>query len=267
MHRPTVLAVAALLVGLMAGCNASPSGPAHSRQTERARPGPRPELGACRDLTAGQLDAPTNHAPSVPCHEPHTAQTFLVGTLPASTGSGYDDPRHGSYAHRTCSRAFRRFLSADDSLVLRIQLSWAWFRPSRQSWRGGARWLRCDAVGGAAGAHRLRDLPEATRGLFRKAPPEQWLTCARGARLADAARVPCSRPHDWRAISTVKVGRPGEAWPGNHVVDVRSRQYCNDQVGAWTGYAPDYGYGWTAFHEAEWKAGSRRSVCWARTTK
>ena len=30
-------------------------------------------------------------------------------------------------------------------------------------------------------------------------------------------------------------------------------------------YPVDYEFGYTWFHEAEWKAGNRRSVCWART--
>ena len=38
-------------------------------------------------------------------------------------------------------------------------------------------------------------------------------------------------------------------------------------VGAWMNYPVDYEFGYTTFHEAEWKAGNRRSVCWARTTK
>jgi hypothetical protein len=27
----------------------------------------------------------------------------------------------------------------------------------------------------------------------------------------------------------------------------------------------DYDYGYTWFHQAEWKAGNRRSICWAKT--
>jgi hypothetical protein len=36
-------------------------------------------------------------------------------------------------------------------------------------------------------------------------------------------------------------------------------------VGAWLNYPVDYDYGYTYFHEAEWKAGNRRSICWAKT--
>ena len=31
---------------------------------------------------------------------------------------------------------------------MRTVLSWAWFRPSEEAWDQGARWYRCDVVGG-----------------------------------------------------------------------------------------------------------------------
>ena len=33
------------------------------------------------------------------------------------------------------------------------------------------------------------------------------------------------------------------------------------------GYPVDYDYGFTWFHESEWIAGNRRSVCWAKTSQ
>ena len=45
-----------------------------------------------------------------------------------------------------------------------------------------------------------------------------------------------------------------------------TRDYCSDSVGAWLDYPPEYEFGYTWFHEAEWKAGNRRSVCWAKTS-
>ena len=43
-------------------------------------------------------------------------------------------------------------------------------------------------------------------------------------------------------------------------------QTLADSVGAWLGYPPEYDYGYTWFHEGEWNAGNRRSVCWAATS-
>ena len=64
----------------------------------------------------------------------------------------------------------------------------------------------------------------------------------------------------------IQVGEAGEEYPGDRVVEVKTRDFCSDSVGAWLNYPVDYDYGYTWFHEAEWEAGNRRSVCWAATT-
>jgi hypothetical protein len=224
-----------------------------------------PEVGACRDLAADDLEDPSNADPVVACSEQHTAETFSVGVLPDSTGTVYDDKRHGSFVFDTCSQAFRDYLGADESLALRIQLSWAWFRPSERGWDRGARWYRCDVVGGPEDAKRLRELPGQVQGMFTAGLPDTWLTCAHGATFASATKVPCSETHDWRAISTIKVGDPQEPYPGDRVVQVRSRDLCSDWIVRWSHFPDAFEYGFTWFHEAEWKTGNRRSVCWSRT--
>jgi hypothetical protein len=255
--RRTVVLLALLAVTTSCG---------QPRETEADRLTP-PKSGVCRDLGAGDLDEPSNASPVVPCSRPHTAQTFAVGTLPASTGSSYGDRRHGTFVFRTCTQGFRDFLAVDESLAMRIQLSWAWFRPSKRGWDRGARWYRCDVVGGPDGAKTLRDLPPDARGLFAKDFPDAWLTCARGNTVARSTKVPCSEPHDWRAVSTIKVGQPDDPYPGDRIVQVRSRDRCSDWIGAWTNYASNYDFGYTWFHEEEWSTGNRRSICWARTDK
>jgi hypothetical protein len=255
--RRTVVLLALLVLVISCG---------HPAETEADRVTP-PKLDACRDLRASDLDEASNASPVVPCTAKHTAQTFAVGTLPASTGSSYDDRRHGAFVYRTCTQGFRDFLGIDESLAMRVQLSWAWFRPSKRGWDRGARWYRCDVVGGPDGAKTLRALPADTRALFARLPPDAWLTCARGATVARSVRVPCSEPHDWRAVTAIKVGQPADPYPGDRIVQVRSRDRCSDWIGTQTGYAANYDFGYTWFHEEEWSTGNRRSVCWARTEK
>jgi hypothetical protein len=74
--------------------------------------------------------------------------------------------------------------------------------------------------------------------------------------------------HDWRAVTTIKLGEPDtDPYPGDRVVEVTTRDYCS-QLGRRLAELPvDYDFGYTWFHEAEWEAGNRRSVCWARTEK
>lgn len=258
MRRTAALLVLALLA---AGC----SNPLHpATASDSTTP---PKLGACRPLEAPDLDAHTNDTKPVPCSKAHTAETFLVGSLPASTGSSYGDRRHGTYVFRTCTKAFQKFLGADESLTMRIRLSWAWFRPSEAGWKKGARWFRCDVVGGAKEDNPLRDLPRTAKALFRGRPPEKWLTCARGDTVLNSIKVPCTKSHNWRAVATIKLGGPATPYPGDRIVEVRTRDYCSDQVGAWMNYPTDYEFGYTWFHRAEWQAGNRRSICWAKTER
>jgi hypothetical protein len=227
----------------------------------------KPKLGACYVLVPSDTAKSSNAAEPVPCAKPHTSETFAVGTLPEATGKGYQAAGHGKWIYSTCQRAFEKFLSVDESLAMRVRLSWAWFRPSHRGWDKGARWYRCDVVGGPSDATQYAALPTTAKGLFRAKPPEQWLTCALGQTVLKSKKLPCAEQHNWRAVSTIKIGKPKDAYPGDRISEVRSRDYCSDSVGAWMNYPVEYDFGYTWFHEAEWKAGNRRAVCWAKTDR
>jgi hypothetical protein len=246
---------------VLTGCSAPLAKPTAA---DRTTP---PELGACYALTPKDTESPSNTSDPVDCSSAHTAQTFAIGTLPASSGTAWRSPGHGTFVFRTCEAAFEKFLGLDQSSAMRVRLSWAWFRPSQKGWDKGARWYRCDLVGGPSDATAYRPLPKDAKGLFRAKPPEQWLTCARGATVAGSTKVACNEQHDWRAVTTIKLGEDKDPYPGDRLVEVRTRDFCSDSVGAWMNYPVDYEYGYTFFHEAEWKAGNRRAVCWAKTNR
>lgn len=224
-----------------------------------------PELGACRALTPDDVSQPDNASPVVDCAEQHTAETFAVGTFPKQLRSDIEDRKLGAYVYKRCQRKFQTFLGGDESLVMRSTLTWAWFRPTPQAWDKGAYWWRCDAVGGGEQSEAFVSLPETAKGILLGKPDDRWMVCVNGDTVAGSVKIPCSEPHNWRAISTIVLGQPGEKYPGDQLVEVRTRDYCSGQVGAWLNYPVDYDYGFTWFHEAEWKAGNRRSICWAKT--
>jgi hypothetical protein len=252
---------ALLLAALLSAC-AAPLQP--ETAADKTTP---PKLGACYRLTPEDTQEPSNADEPVPCTRAHTSETFAIGTLPQSTGKDYTSAGHGDWIYRRCERAFQRFLSADESLAMRIQLSWAWFRPSERGWDKGARWYRCDLVGGPPEATEYAALPKTAKGLFRARPPEEWLTCAQGPTVMESEKVACSEKHDWRAVTTIKLGAPDDPYPGDRLVEVRSHDFCSDSVGAWMNYPVDYEFGYTWFRRAEWEAGNRRSICWAKTDR
>jgi len=227
-----------------------------------------PELGACRQLTPDDVAMASNATAVVECTERHTAQTYAVGDLPDEfDDADWDADALGAFSYDTCSTAFEKFLGADESLVMRTVVSWAWFRPSEKAWDDGARWYRCDVVGGGEQSETYVDLPDTAEGLLLGRPADRWMVCVAGPSVSGALKIPCSEKHDWRAVTTIKLGEPADPYPGDRVAEVTTRDFCSDSVGAWLNYPVDYDFGYTWFHEAEWEAGNRRSVCWAKTTE
>ena len=258
-----IAVVATLLAGLSA-CGSEPpvDADADPAQVDSVEP---PELGACRQLTLDEVAAPTNATRTVDCADKHTAQTYAVGDLPAELDdAAYDSPEVGAFAYDTCSTKLSLFLGADESLSMRTVLSWAWFRPSEKAWDDGARWYRCDVVGGGEQSAELVALPETAEGLLQGRPDDRWMVCVAGPTV-DGDKIPCTRPHDWRAVTTIKLGEPADPYPGDRLSEVQSRDFCSRSVQAFLNYPVEFDYGYSWFHEAEWDAGNRRSVCWAKT--
>jgi hypothetical protein len=149
---------------------------------------------------------------------------------------------------------------------MRTILSWAWFRPSHQAWDAGARWYRCDVIGGGDQTRQYVDLPARPQGILLGRPDDAWMVCAQGATVSGSVKVPCTDQHDWRAVTTIVLGKAADSYPGDSVVQSRTRDFCSKSVGAYLDYPVDYDFGYSWFHRDEWQAGNRRSVCWARTT-
>lgn len=268
LRSAVVRVVGALVVPgalLLTGCGAAQSqgvntDPAQVDAVET------PELGACRVLTPEDVAAASNATETVPCQQRHTAETFAIGEMPGALDeAAYDAPEVSDFAYQTCAEKFERFLGADESLAMRTVVSWAWFRPSEEAWEEGARWYRCDVIGGGAESTEYVPLPTTAQGLLLGRPDDRWMVCTAGETVAGSPKVPCTQPHAWRAVTTIVVGEDDEAYPGDRVVEVTTRDFCSKSVGAWLNYPVDYEYAYTFFHEAEWDAGNRRSVCWART--
>jgi predicted small lipoprotein YifL len=273
--RVLLSAVVALSLATLAGCTSA--GPPAAPSADRAPAAESassatvtgldpPAVGNCRVLSPDALEEPTDDSPTVPCRGPHTAETFAVGEFTGRLAQvAVDDERLSEEVLDRCERRFRRYVGADASLALRTVLTWAWFRPFPEAWEAGARWYRCDLV--AADADGLLELRGRAHGVLLGRPADRWLLCAVGERVGDAPRVPCDQPHSWRAVTTVVLGDAAAPWPGARRAELRTRDFCSDSVGAWLGYPVDYAYGFTWLGRAEWQAGNRRSVCWARTDR
>ncbi len=236
---------------------------------QEAVPTEPPRPGQCRMLTAEQVGAPVDDTEPVGCDEPHTAQTYATGTFPRDVaGDEIDDEALGEHLFADCNSRFRAFVGrGDESLVMRSTVTWSWFRPPQAAWDAGARWWRCDVVGGGEQSPALLELPADAEDLLAGKPDDRWLACADGPTVSSAPTVPCSQEHTWRAVTTIVLGDAAAEYPGDDVVRARTRAFCSGSVEAWLGYPVAYDYGYSYFGETEWAAGNRRSICWARTAK
>ena len=146
----------ALLLLALAGCQGG-GDDGTSSKAERTPP----QLGACRALVPEDITQASNQTAPVDCGAKHTAETFAVGAFPESLADA-DDPDDralGSYVYDRCQKRFQEFLGGDESLVLRSTMTWAWFRPTKDAWAGGAHWYRCDVVGGGEQSKSFVALP------------------------------------------------------------------------------------------------------------
>lgn len=265
-RRAVAVALTALLalVTLLAGCGQEQGSNTDPDQVDAVT---APKVGVCRQLEPADLRLPVNASRTVSCSGRHTAVTIAVGEVPGSLAEdGPDSPALIGWASRTCTRQFASHVGAEESTGMRTVLGWTWFRPSQKAWDDGARWYRCDLVGGSADSPALLRLPAQTRGLLAGVPGDDWMACARGTSVQRGSKVPCTRTHDWRAVSTIKLGEPRDPYPGDDVSQRRTRQFCADSVAAWLRYPASYDYAFTWFGQEEWERGNRRAICWAKTT-
>ncbi len=253
----------ALLLLALSGCT---QGKAEEGSSSKAQQ-KAPELGACRTLAPEDIRQASNTSPAVSCAGRHTAETFAVGTFPDDlvAGDDPDDPKLGAYVYDRCQGQFQKFLGGDESLVLRSTMTWAWFRPTTEAWNDGAHWYRCDVVGGGEQSKSFVALPRTAKGSCSAGPTTAGRSASNGPSVSGSVKIPCTQAHTWRAVTTIVLGKSTDPYPGDRLVEVRTRDFCSDSVGAWLNYPVDYDYGYTWFHEAEWKAGNRRSICWAKT--
>ena len=112
-------------------------------------------------------------------------------------------------------------------------MTWAWFRPSADAWKQGARTWRCDVVGGGERAAAFTALPRTARGLLLGKPDDRWLVCVDGPTVSGSAEDPVQPARTPGARSAPSCcGKKADAYPGDRLSEVRTRDFCRASVGA-----------------------------------
>lgn len=271
-------AAALLLVGCSGGTSSEqgPSGtpsPSSTTSTTPTTPpvppvaseAPRPDDDACYRLGFDQALAPTATTTSVPCRQSHTAETYEVGTV-ANLADGHllaiDSAQVQRQVATVCPAALADAVGGSPDDVRLSMLRSVWFTPTVEDSDDGADWYRCDVVA-LGGADRLLRVEGSLRGVL--ATPEgrdtYGMCGTAGPDDERFERVPCSRPHAWRAFSVVDL--PAGDYPGRAAVADAGSAPCQDAAAASADDPLDYEWGFEGPDPDQWAAGQTFVRCWA----
>jgi hypothetical protein len=229
-----------------------------------ATPVPAPRAGACARLDYAEAVELTPRGGSVPCSQPHTAQTFLVGSLDLVVDGrllAVDSERAQGQAATTCRDAVAGHVGATPEELRLSMVEAVWFTPGVEGPAEGADWLRCDVVA-VSGGRRLVELPRASKGMLAaESTRDDYAMCGTAQPSADGfSRVVCSARHSWRAVASVDL--PGAAYPSadkaTDVMEPRCREVARDRADdpldfTWAEERPT---------REQWQAGRRYGLCW-----
>lgn len=262
-----VVVMAALLVALSACTGASPgptpatpSSPPEATTTTPAVAPPAPRVGQCRSLGFRAATAPTSAAPPVRCGRKHTAETYFVGRLDlveAGHRLAVDSPAVQAQPRETCTRRLAGHLGTTERALRTSMARAVWFTPTVEEAATSAAWFRCDVVV-LASRNRLAPLPQRTRGLGTSASTAMCSSGRPGS--ARSSRVPCDRPHSWRAIESVDL--PGGAFPTVEVAARTLTPACRDAARAEADDPLDFTWTEERPTREQWRSGQHYGLCW-----
>lgn len=226
---------------------------------------PRPADRDCYRLDIDTAVAPTTEAPPVDCGSRHTSMTYAVGTLDAQVGGhllAVDSDRVQAQVARSCPQRLAHFLGGEPADLQLSMLRAVWFTPTVEESDSGADWYRCDVIAVASDGE-LASLTGRLRGVLGTPDGRNRYgmcgTAQPGA--ADFTRVICSRPHSWRAISTVSI--PGRKYPGEQAARAAGQQPCQDAGRDAASDALNFRWGYQWPTSQQWQAGQHYGLCWA----
>jgi hypothetical protein len=226
----------------------------------------RPRVGACYDLDFASATRPTNDDRPVPCTKRHTARTYFVGRLDTVVDGhllAVDSATAQRQVERACPSRLAAHVGGTDEVRALSRLQSVWFSPTIEQSDQGASWFRCDMVALAAPG-KLAPLPPRPKGILdRPGALDRVGLCANAAPgTRGFERVICSRPHAWRAVSTIEIPG-GQLYPGVAAVREAGESTCRDRVRRAGGSPERFTYGWEWPTRSQWRAGQRFGYCWA----
>jgi len=219
-------------------------------------------VGTCYAYKSATLKAVSSTAPALDCNATHTAETYFVGTLPASFGppSEASQPAKLAAARPCTVSAMNSYLGMPERNLPSRFLTVTLF-PTDEEWAAGERWMRCDVV--LQGGLSLKSFTGTAAALVAATPQEQFNFCTpREPNAKKTAAYPCTKPKkNWIKVLDKELGGPGSKFPGTSTVERKTRKLCEKQGKKWDGKEKYAGW-WAIWPTAiGWKDGKRSAQC------
>lgn len=245
---------------------ASSQAPAPSRRPSLPPEAAPPAEGACYRLGFDDATQPTSDREPVACDERHTARTYVVGRLDTVVDGhllAVDSRVAQEQVQAACPRRLAAFVGGTPRDRRLSRLRPVWFSPTIEQSDLGASWFRCDVVALGRGS-TLVPLPPRPRGILdRPGGLDAVGLCGTAAPGAPGfERTICSRPHSWRALTTIDIDGP-DRYPGHAQVRQAGEERCRELVRRASGDPERFRYGWEWPTREQWRDGQRYGYCWA----
>lgn len=262
------LIVAVTALSVLTACGTAKAPTTHPSSPSPVRNTPAtPQSGTCHALTFTTALGSSDPTPSVACTQTHTAVTVAVGTL-ADPSQAPTDINSASVQQRLavdCPKAVHTYVGGDDTTFDLSMIQAVWFIPTTTEIARGATWYRCDLVV-VSGTNQLAPLPPTMQNAL--AAPNalnQWGICGTAAPSDKAfARILCSTPHTWRAVSLVQL--PPTAGYLDKTVAANASNSCRDVASKAAKGALKFTWSFEWPNEQKWQAGQRYGWCWLPST-
>nr|WP_306422625.1 septum formation family protein [Paenarthrobacter aurescens] len=208
-NRLTVFPAIALAAAMaLAGCAPGVAGPA-PEGAAKAVSLDHPTVDQCHVITTPEeYGASSDSSPAVACSGPHTAQTFLVTSVPEPLAGQSERPLHEQLQNlttRLCPAAeLRKYLAGTDRDAT-AGMAITGYYPSRLEWAAGSRTVRCDVFLASPGRAPLETTSDLKGALAGPDSAQIRLCYAQeikdGVLSAEGKDTTCSEPHTTEDVS------------------------------------------------------------------
>jgi Septum formation len=249
----------------------SPTEPSPDPTTPTAPTIVKPKPGECRRIDAYLMTLGTDTAErrTIPCQQPHNAQTYFVGLMGQA---GQDAAKSGNPVRLrreltgVCARRLTDWLGGSGEDVAVSVFDYIVTAPGPDLLAAGARWFTCDLYAvRVANDSKLAAIPPRTQGILNSGKARDWSRCNLGNFPGGTTNiVVCTRRHTYRAVGGIHLGGGNAKYPGGNSMDRSLESACTGPVQTYLGRTDGYRYAWTWPSRGDWNDGNHWGLCYVK---